>query len=598
MKTFEIATSILFTLFLPKSALSTVIDGSECKCIPGDPCWPSMQDWSAFNETINGSLIASVPPAEACYPGKSYNADACNLILASWFDSNWHAKSPISIDYPEWANNSCNPIFPNGTSLTGDPNSGSRGCTLGYYPVYAVNASSAEMISTAVKWAASRNIRLVVKNTGHSFAGRSTGYASLSIWTHNMRGFQYHDDWKPIGCSSTNSTEKQKAATLAAGMQDRDVYALSHEHGAIVVGGSNPSVGIMGWFPGGGHGPLSSSYGMGADNLLQAKVVLANGDVVIANECQHSDLYWALRGGGSGTFGVIVEATMMAFPTPQTTITLLNVTSLPGDGTNLTSRWWQLIAELHADFPAIKDGGAQGYYVVSAPPIVALPSFEFFTYHYESDKDTVDSLWRPVLDRLNEHKDFVNYTFFTYTAPTFFDIWNASTGQAFEAVATGGGWMASRLLTRRALTEDIQAVAKAFEKAGPILIGHMIANDKNRRLDSALNPGWRDTVVHVVVVAEYRDGDPPDVKEKAKEETMSVKAYALKQISPEAGAYFNEMNPYEPDWQYTFFSKNYPRLRRIKDKYDPTGVLWCLSCVGSEDWIEKENKRLCRPSWW
>lgn len=54
----------------------------------------------------------------------------------------------------------------------------------------------------------------------------------------------------------------------------------------------------------------------------------------------------------------------------------------------------------------------------------------------------------------------------------------------------------------------------------------------------------------------------------------------------------------EPDWQYAAFGKNYPRLKAIKDEYDPEGVLWCAHCVGSESWEEDEEGNLCRPDWW
>jgi FAD binding domain len=381
--------------------------------------------------------------------------------------SDFHAADPFSIDYPQWANDSCDPVFPNGTTLNGDTQAGARGCTQGNYPVYAVNATSAEIISAAIKWAGQKNIRVVIKNTGHSFPGRSIGFGSLSIWTHNMRGFEFNDDWKASGCSAGNSSQKQWGVTLAAGMQDREIYALAHEQKAIVVGGSNPTVGMMGWFPGGGHGPLSSSYGMGADNLLEAVLVTPTGDIVTVNECQHSDLYWALRGGGSGTFGVIVEATVKAFPTPATIIAQLIVTPIENTAANLTSEWWKLMAEIHAQLPSIKDGGGQGYYQMVGPPAVPFLVFSIATYHYDTTNDTVTGLYQPVMDMLDQQNTFANYTFASYAAPTFFDIWNASVGQAVETVATGGNYFASRLLTKRALTEDVNAVAKTFKLVGP-----------------------------------------------------------------------------------------------------------------------------------
>jgi hypothetical protein len=402
-----------------------------------------------------------------CYPGPAFNQTLCNQVLGSWVDSDFHAENPFSIDFSYWANTSCNPIFSNGTSLTGDPRAGSRGCTIGNYPPYAVNATSADIIGNTIKWAAQKNIRVVIKNTGHSFSGRSVGFGSLSIWTHNMRGFQFHDDWKPDGCSAGNSSQKQMAATFAAGMRDRDVYNLTNQHNAIVVAGSNPSVGIMGWFPGGGHGPLSSTYGMGADNLLQAIVVTPTGDLVTANECQHSDLYWVLRGGGAGTLGVIVEATMKAFPTPVTTLVTLTVSQIGINVTNATSRWYELVAAMHAQFPRIKDGGGQGYYYIIGPPAAPALIMPFSAWHYNTPNDTIDGLYQPIKDLIDQQKDLVNYTYTRYSSPTFFQLWDPVVGHGNETVATGGAFLTSRLLTRRALTEDVDAVARTFAKIGP-----------------------------------------------------------------------------------------------------------------------------------
>src|SRR5690242_2354599 len=89
--------------------------------VPGDACWPSEADFTALNATLGGRLIASVPPASVCYSSHAnFDEEKCDGILASWFSSSFHAADPISIDWPWWANNSCPPVFPNGTSVTGD----------------------------------------------------------------------------------------------------------------------------------------------------------------------------------------------------------------------------------------------------------------------------------------------------------------------------------------------------------------------------------------------------------------------------------------------------------------------------------------------
>lgn len=140
---------------------------------PDSSCWPSDSEWAALNTTLSGSLIRGVPPGSVCYSDQpNYDEALCQVAISSWSDSTYHAQNPISIDYPLWANNSCNPIFPNGTSFDGDSDAGARGCSIGYYPVYAVSATKPEQISTALTWAAKRNIRVVVKSTGHNYPGR------------------------------------------------------------------------------------------------------------------------------------------------------------------------------------------------------------------------------------------------------------------------------------------------------------------------------------------------------------------------------------------------------------------------------------------
>ena len=76
------------------------------------------------------------------------------------------------------------------------------------------------------------------------------------------------------------------------------------------------SVGVIGWHIGGGYGQWSKMYGTGPANMLEAKVVTANGDIVIASEYQNEDLFYALRGGGFG-FGVIVSLTVRTHPLPN-----------------------------------------------------------------------------------------------------------------------------------------------------------------------------------------------------------------------------------------------------------------------------------------
>lgn len=112
---------------------------------------------------------------------------------------------------------------------------------------------------------------------------------------------------------------KQAAVTFGGGMTAQQLNAELKKSGLYTVGAAHPAVSVAGgWSQAGGHSWLSSEYGLGADNILEYKVVTADGKLTIANAVSNPDLFWAMRGGGGGTWGVVVEATIRAFPAPKT----------------------------------------------------------------------------------------------------------------------------------------------------------------------------------------------------------------------------------------------------------------------------------------
>jgi FAD/FMN-containing dehydrogenase len=169
-----------------------------------------------------------------------------------------------------------------------------------------------------------------------------------------LRGIEYIDTFQPDSCP-TNGTFK--AARVAAGETGMSVNTELIKNNAIIVTGANPDVGIMGWLPGGGHGFLSSEYGMGADNLLEATIVTPDGSILLANPCQNTDLFYAIRGGGAGTFGVLLDAVVKAYDTPQTTTHKFAVQAL---SSNITNEFYDLVGYLSAELPRLKAGGMQG----------------------------------------------------------------------------------------------------------------------------------------------------------------------------------------------------------------------------------------------
>jgi FAD/FMN-containing dehydrogenase len=126
-----------------------------------------------------------------------------------------------------------------------------------------------------------------------STSHRSIGPNSLSIWTHNMRGLTFHKSFQPKGCNFTIDTT---AVTMMAGEQWGDIYTQAGLLNQVVVGPGPASIGIGGYLTGGGHSTISGLYGTGADQVLEMDVVTASGEMLTVNECQNTDLFWALRG--------------------------------------------------------------------------------------------------------------------------------------------------------------------------------------------------------------------------------------------------------------------------------------------------------------
>lgn len=218
-------------------------------CTASQKCWPSPFTWSAFNASINGHLVAPRPPAWPCHD-PNYDEAACEVVKAQWFDPFWRANQTGAMQDPVWESPDCGISSPRNVT-----------CKQGFVPTYAVVAHEASDVSKAVAFAGQHNLRLVVKNTGHDYLGRSSAAGSLSIWLHQLKGMNFTDSFTAAGCSGR--TSGVPAVTLGAAEQWLDVYQAANERNITIVGGAARSVGAAGgWVQGGGHGLLGGLYGL------------------------------------------------------------------------------------------------------------------------------------------------------------------------------------------------------------------------------------------------------------------------------------------------------------------------------------------------
>jgi FAD/FMN-containing dehydrogenase len=161
-------------------------------------------------------------------------------------------------------------------------------------PAAVARVASEADVSQCLSFAEHYGVPIRLRSGGHSYIGASIG-PGLVIDLRSL--------------SSLSVDTAAQTATIGAGAALVDVYNELAQHGVSIPAGSCPSVGLSGLTLGGGIGVVSRRYGLTCDRLVEARVVTADGTTLTCNATSHSDLYWALRGGG-GSFGVVTSMTL------------------------------------------------------------------------------------------------------------------------------------------------------------------------------------------------------------------------------------------------------------------------------------------------
>ena len=161
-------------------------------------------------------------------------------------------------------------------------------------PLAIAKCRSGDDVAAAVKSATTAGLAVSVRGGGHNIAGTALADGALTIDLTEMRDITID--------------AKNHLAHVGGGATWAELDAAAQEHGLATPGGVVSTTGVAGLTLGGGFGWLARLHGLAADNLISAKLVLADGRKVTASETQHADLFWAIRGGG-GNFGVATQLT-------------------------------------------------------------------------------------------------------------------------------------------------------------------------------------------------------------------------------------------------------------------------------------------------
>jgi FAD/FMN-containing dehydrogenase len=471
-----------------------------------------------------------------------------------------------------------------------------------------VAAESAADIAAAVDFAREHGSGLVIKGTGHDYLGRSCAPGSLMIWTHRMREVTVHDSFVPAG--SPAGVAGVPAITVGAGTRWLEAYQALLPHGRYVQGGGCVTVGAAGGFTqGGGFGSLSRRYGTAAGNMLEAEVVLASGEIVTANAVRHPDLFWALRGGGGGTFGVVSRLTLRTHPAPRTLGRVSGTITASSD-----ADFRRLLGRLAPVLPALCDDH-WGEHIAFAFTNVA----EFGLLAADLPDGQLQALWAPFLEWVTAQPDAYRCDVSARTGP--FVIWDheARSQLAPDSIChddrpgapPGRFWntqnqnevswylhsFQSHWLPRRLLDTPGTLADTLFRASRPWgfrldfnkALSGAAASALGRDRATAINPAVFDAAALAIsasweqyaypgVPGHEPDPELPRAARQAVTEAMNI----IRAAAPDAGSYVNETDYHQPDWQHSFWGDNYARLLKVKHAYDPGNLFTVHHGVGSE----------------
>ena len=474
-------------------------------------------------------------------------------------------------------------------------------CTIGTNPRYAVNATSVADVQTAIAFARNNNVRLVIKDTGHDLLGRSDGYGSLEIWIRHLRTGVTFNQTMESTCSKTNWTGS--TFTIGGGYTWLDVYPIAQQNNVIVVGGGTPSVGCLGgWMQGGGHGPASRAFGLGADQVLSAEVVLANGKMITASACENTDVFFAIRGGGPGTYGVVVSTTIKAHPMVDVQVQHVAIAPLT---TNLTT-FLDAITMLYNAYPDLNDAGYAGYgsWSVMQPA----PLFGNFTtgyvsgmYMFNQSLGAAQSAFAPTLAKLKPYNLtslFISVSYLSY--PDYWTFYHTESG--VEPPVGVSSALGSRLFSRKSVSDmtslrktigTIAGTAQEYTSNNFELVsgGQVFADASDP--NSGVNPAWRISHFNNIVARGWAPHTSVTIQNDVWAD-VGDKVSAMEKQAPGTGVYMNEADRKDPNYEHNFYGSHYPKLLSIKKNRDPKGVFYCPTCVGSSMYKEDSVGRLCK----
>lgn len=418
-------------------------------------------------------------------------------------------------------------------------------------PQAVVRCTSAGDVAEAISFIRRHDLPSATRSGGHCFAGRSST-PGIVIDVTPMRSVAVADGVVRIG----------------AGARLGEVYLETVPHGLTIPAGTCPSVGIAGLTLGGGLGILGRTHGVTSDRLVGARIVLADGRTIDCDEHKEEDLFWALRGAGTGHFGVVTDLVFRPVPAPVATSFQL---TWPFPRAASVARAWMGWS------PIAPDALSASLVVASGPDPEDAPSAEVFGSMLGSGSDA-----REQLDGLTARVEADPTSTFLEEMPygDTLRFWAARAGERLEDPHTAPAGRAIHIVKSEFFAYAVppEAISVLLDR----LTEGRVAG-QSRELDfspwgGAYNRVRADATAFVhrdplfwVKHAAVVDADAPPA-ERAAAEGWVTGSWGSVHRWATGGVFPNFPDPDLEDWGHAYYGTNLERLLDVKARYDPENV--------------------------
>ncbi|BFV56517.1 FAD-binding oxidoreductase [Kitasatospora sp. CMC57] len=412
----------------------------------------------------------------------------------------------------------------------------------GQLPAAVAGCNSAADVRSCLDAARGHGVPIAARSGGHSYLGYSVPNDGLVMDLRPMAQVEVRPDG---------------TVQVGAGARLIEVYAALARAGRLLPAGSCPSVGISGLALGGGIGVLTRKYGLTCDRLVSAEVVTADSRLLTASETCEPDLYWALRGGGGGNFGVVTRFTFSTEPAPDLTVFSLRFPA--GSTPSVTGAWQQWVADAPSELwsNCVISGAASPTCRVGGCYVGP-----------QSDLD-------PLLDQLVAAAA-TQPTLRTAQGKSYLDAMKYMAGCANDTIAQCHPVSEGGRLPRAAFVAASRMLDTALDPQGitDLMVGQTgvdLLLDSLGGAVSELAPGATAFPHRSALASAQIYASTTPAGRDATTATLDTIRDGLGALGA-TGAYVNYIDATLPDWGTAYYGDNLPRLKAVARQYDPDQV--------------------------